>query len=100
MTELLYLHDSYLREFDATVGAQGGQAVVLDRTAFFIGGGGQPADVGPLRWAGGERRVGGISKDADGAWHVPGGNPPSLGTPVQGTGERGRPVAHIRATAP
>ena len=30
MTELLYLHDSYLREFDATVGAQGGQAVALE----------------------------------------------------------------------
>ncbi|HTE03471.1 MAG TPA: alanyl-tRNA editing protein [bacterium] len=87
MTELLYLHDSYLREFDATVGAQGGQAVVLDRTAFFIGGGGQPADVGLLRWAGGESRVGEIRKDADGVWHVLEATLPSVGTPVHGTVE-------------
>src|SRR5439155_445252 len=46
VTELLYLHDSYMREFDATVELQGDQAVALDRTAFFIGGGGQPRHCG------------------------------------------------------
>src|SRR5437667_9012539 len=87
MTELLYLHDSYLREFDATVGAQGGQAVVLDRQAFFIGGGGQPADVGLLRWAGRDSRVGEIRKDADGVWLVLEATLPSVGTPVHATVE-------------
>ncbi|MCK4832059.1 MAG: hypothetical protein KAS81_04795, partial [Anaerolineales bacterium] len=49
MTELLYLTDSYLQEFDATVTeiAQDG-ALILDTTAFFPGGGGQPCDVGEL----------------------------------------------------
>jgi len=84
MTELLYLHDSYLREFDATVQAHSGQAVSLDRTAFFIGGGGQPADVGLLRWAGGECRVVEMRKDAEGVWHVLEGAPPPAGTPVRG----------------
>ena len=49
MTELLFLNDAYLTEFDATVADvtdDGG--VVLDRTAFYIGGGGQPCDVGTL----------------------------------------------------
>ena len=50
-TELLYQTDSYLREFDATVSAvlEEERAVVLDRTAFYPGGGGQPHDLGTLR---------------------------------------------------
>jgi misacylated tRNA(Ala) deacylase len=51
MTELLYQTDSYLREFDAVVTAVDveNHGVVLDRTAFYPGGGGQPADFGQLR---------------------------------------------------
>jgi len=48
MTELLYLTDAYLKEFDATVTAQVDGGVVLNRTAFYPGGGGQPNDVGAL----------------------------------------------------
>jgi misacylated tRNA(Ala) deacylase len=54
MTEELFLGDSYLREFDAKVVRLAGREVVLDRTAFYPGGGGQPPDkgvlgVGPVR---------------------------------------------------
>jgi misacylated tRNA(Ala) deacylase len=50
MTHLLYQTDSYLRSFDATVTAidEEGHGLVLDRTAFYPGGGGQPADSGQL----------------------------------------------------
>ncbi|MBC8505032.1 MAG: alanyl-tRNA editing protein [Anaerolineales bacterium] len=50
MTEALYHDDSYLKEFDATITAvnEENHGVVLDRTAFFPGGGGQPADSGTL----------------------------------------------------
>lgn len=52
MTERLYYHDSYLREFDAhvvdTTMHEGRPAVVLDRTAFYPTSGGQPFDVGTL----------------------------------------------------
>ena len=50
MTDLLYLRDAELREFDATVtavDADGGR-VALDRTAFYPTGGGQPHDTGTL----------------------------------------------------
>ena len=51
MTELLYQTDSYLKIFDATVKAQDAEnhAVLLDKTAFYPGGGGQPFDLGMIR---------------------------------------------------
>ena len=48
MTELLCLTDAYLQEFEATVTEQVEGGVVLDQTAFYPGGGGQPCDVGAL----------------------------------------------------
>lgn len=48
MTELLYHADSYIREFDAQVTDVVDGGVVLDRTAFYPGGGGQPCDLGQL----------------------------------------------------
>ena len=55
MTERLYYHDPYLREFDArvveTTSHEGKTAVVLDRTAFYPTSGGQPFDVGALSGA-------------------------------------------------
>jgi misacylated tRNA(Ala) deacylase len=50
MTELLYQTDSYLRTFEATVSAVDAEnhGVILDQTAFYPGGGGQPSDSGAL----------------------------------------------------
>jgi misacylated tRNA(Ala) deacylase len=48
MTEELFLKDSYLREFDARVVKLAGREVILDRSAFYPGGGGQPPDKGAL----------------------------------------------------
>lgn len=50
MTKLLYQTDSYIQAFDATISAHDTEnhGVVLDPTAFFPGGGGQPYDQGKL----------------------------------------------------
>ena len=50
MTDWLYQTDSYLQTFDAAVIAldEENHGVVLDRTAVYPGGGGQPADHGTL----------------------------------------------------
>jgi misacylated tRNA(Ala) deacylase len=64
-TELLYLRDAYLREFDATVVAVDGTRVALDRTAFYPTGGGQPHDTGLL----GGFEVAAVRKDGDLVWH-------------------------------
>src|SRR5690348_7968173 len=54
MTERLYYHDSYVREFQARVvdTADGGRRVYLDRTAFYPTSGGQPFDLGAIDKAG------------------------------------------------
>ncbi len=57
MTDLLFHHDSYLKEFEATVIDVADAGVVLDRTAFYIGGGGQPCDTGILVREGREYQV-------------------------------------------
>jgi misacylated tRNA(Ala) deacylase len=83
MTELIYQTDSYVREFDARVtGVDADQnAVLLDRSAFYPGGGGQPNDVGELRAAG---RVFPVTKVLRGNLHVIQGELPAVGTEVQG----------------
>jgi misacylated tRNA(Ala) deacylase len=50
MTELLYQTDSYLQAFQARVVGVNAEerSLVLDRSAFYPGGGGQPADRGTL----------------------------------------------------
>ena len=44
MTEELFLKDAYLQRFEARVVDLDGREAVLDRTVFYPGGGGQPAD--------------------------------------------------------
>jgi len=82
MTELLYQTDSYLREFEARVTASFPQsgAVVLDRTAFYPGGGGQPHDLGSLHGL----PVLAVRKDGEQVWHVLQGDLPSVGEAVHG----------------
>jgi len=54
MTERLFLDDAYLTAASAQVVAVTDQGIVLDRTPFYARSGGQPGDIGTLRWAGGE----------------------------------------------
>lgn len=84
MTDLLYLTDCYLREFEAKVVAVEGNGVALDRTAFYPGGGGQPADQGRLLWDEGEAQVVKVKKQGDLVWHELDVEPLPVGTSVRG----------------
>ncbi len=78
MTELLCQTDSYLKEFDATITRVDAEsrALILDRTAFFPGGGGQPADVGLLTVNGTEYSITKVKKKGADALHFIGGDSP------------------------
>lgn len=82
MTELLYQTDAYLREVEAAVVAVDGQAVALDKTIFFPGGGGQVPDRGVIEVAGREIQVSTAKKIEDVVWHVLEGDAPAVGSRV------------------
>ncbi len=83
MTELIYQTDSYVKEFNATIIEVDVEqnAVLLDRTAFYPGGGGQPNDVGQLIASDATYKV---VKVARGNVHIIEGALPAVGTEVQG----------------
>src|SRR5688572_30106737 len=83
----LFSVDAYLREFDATVEQVDREQhrVALRRTAFFPGGGGQPHDLGTLRWGDGAAAVVRVGRDQGRIWHwLDGDALPSGGAEVEG----------------
>ena len=88
MTELLYHTDAYLQEFDANVTAvlADERAVVLDKTAFYAGGGGQPCDFGSLNVDGVMYVVDKVKKQGDDVLHFLGGASP---LPAAGSASHG-----------
>ncbi|HEX6683127.1 MAG TPA: alanyl-tRNA editing protein [Candidatus Limnocylindrales bacterium] len=88
-TERLDLADPTLREWTCTVlHADPENGIVLDRSAFYPGGGGQPPDHGVLLWQGVETRIVGTRKGDD-LYLIPAeGDPiPPAGTQVAGAVE-------------
>jgi misacylated tRNA(Ala) deacylase len=88
MTELLYQKDSYLQIFCASVSAidNDNHSVLLDRTAFYPGGGGQPADSGVLMIGDEILPVERVRKAPEGVWHIltPETSLPEVGGKVEG----------------
>ena len=96
MTELLYQMDSYLREFDSEVIDVVGDGVVLDRTAFYPGGGGQPYDLGRLISVDGEWGVTKVKRSEGRIVHKLDRDPPPVGTKVIGSLDWTRRYALMR----
>ncbi len=84
MTEALYHQDSYAREFEAIVTQVTDKGVVLDRTAFYPGGGGQPSDTGTLEAGGKGYRVMRVTGRGGVIVHELEGDFPGVGTTVNG----------------
>ncbi len=88
MTEHLYQTDSYLRDFTATITAvdAASRAVILDRSAFYPGGGGQPADTGVLSDNTTTYTMSQVKKSGDDVAHLIAGDGslPAVGAQVRG----------------
>lgn len=95
MTHKLYETDSYLQTFAAVVQActqtPEGWAVVLDRTAFFPEGGGQPWDTGRL----GDARVLAVHTDGETITHLTDA-PLPVGAAVEGALDWARRLDHMQ----
>ena len=97
-TDRLELSDSALREWQAVViAATADDGIVLDRSAFYPGGGGQPPDHGVLLWGGVQTRIIDCRRSDD-LWLIPAeGDPlPPVGTVVTGAIENDRRTALMR----
>ena len=97
-TERLDLADPTLREWECTVvGVDPDRGIVLDRSAFYPGGGGQPPDHGVLLWDGVQTRIVGTVKGDD-LYLVPadGDLLPAAGTAVVGAVEDARRTLLMR----
>jgi len=96
-THRLELDDQTLREWDATVLDSGPGGIVLDRSAFYPGGGGQPPDHGVLLWGGVQTRIAGARKGDD-LYLIPALQDPlpPPGTQVRGAVEDARRTALMR----
>ncbi|MGA1088383.1 MAG: alanyl-tRNA editing protein [Candidatus Nanopelagicales bacterium] len=97
-TARLELDDPTLREWTATVIAvDPEQGIVLDRSAFYPGGGGQPPDHGVLLWDGVQTRIVG-ARQGDDVWLIPADDDPlpPVGAHVQGAIDDPRRSALMR----
>ena len=72
-TNLLYLKDAYLREFEAKImkieKLDDKFGIVLDQTAFYPVGGGQPADTGEISGGKGKAHIIHVEKKNGIVWH-------------------------------
>jgi misacylated tRNA(Ala) deacylase len=88
-TELLYLTDSYARMFEAHVTDvdPDGTGAILDRSAFYPQGGGQPSDTGMLDTPAGRLPVTAVRKQGGAVLHflAEGVAMPAFGDEVRGT---------------
>ncbi|WP_218040489.1 alanyl-tRNA editing protein [Actinomadura sp. WMMB 499] len=96
-TARLELDDQNLREWEAVVLESGPDGIVLDRSAFYPGGGGQPPDHGVLLWQGVQTRIAGVRKGDDLVLLPADGDPlPPPGATVRGDVEDDRRTALMR----
>jgi misacylated tRNA(Ala) deacylase len=96
-TERLELEDATLREWEAVVVHADEEGLVLDRSAFYPGGGGQPPDHGVLLWGGVQTRIVGTRKGDDLRLVPAEGDPlPTAGTAVRGALDDERRTALMR----
>jgi len=96
-TTRLELADQTVREWGATVLDSSADGIVLDRSAFYPGGGGQPPDHGTLLWGGVETRIVGARRGDDLVLVPAEGDPlPPVGTAVRGALEDQRRTALMR----
>jgi misacylated tRNA(Ala) deacylase len=99
MTKLLYMHDingNYIKEFDSEVVKTKKDYVVLDQTAFYPLGGGQPSDIGVLQWENNIVNVKEVIKKGDTVKHIIDGEKPQVGIKVHAILNWNKRYAHMK----
>jgi misacylated tRNA(Ala) deacylase len=87
---------NYIKAFDAIVTNVEKDYVVLDKTAFYPLGGGQPSDTGIITWEHGSAEVKDVIKKGDSIRHTIKGDKPEVGMQVHGEINWQQRYAHMR----
>jgi len=96
-TRRLYYEDPYISEFEGRViRVLEGDRVILDKTAFYPEGGGQPADHGLLKFDGGQTNIVDVQKVGNVIVHFVEGEIPREGMMVQGILDWDRRISLMR----
>ncbi|MCS7102751.1 MAG: alanine--tRNA ligase [Candidatus Korarchaeum sp.] len=95
-TRLLYYQDPYMLEFEAKVLGYFDGKLLLDATAFYPEGGGQPPDLGTIEWDGGSAKVKGAEKHAGRILHLIEGELPPQGVYLRGKVDASRRLSRMR----
>jgi misacylated tRNA(Ala) deacylase len=90
------IEGNYIKEFNAMVTKIKKDYVILDQTAFYPIGGGQPSDTGYLIWDGDKVIVKEVMKKGDSVKHVIEGEKPAVGTKVQGVIDWDKRYSHMK----
>jgi misacylated tRNA(Ala) deacylase len=99
MTEVLYMDNikgNYIKEFDATVVKSKKDYICLDKTAFYPEGGGQPSDIGVIKWDENTKKINSVIKKGDSIKHIIGEVKPTVGTQIHGEIDWPRRYQHMR----
>jgi misacylated tRNA(Ala) deacylase len=88
MTKILYMDDiegNYIKEFSANVIKNNDNYIILDKTAFYPVGGGQPSDSGFIEWDDKKSEIIQVIKKGDAVKHIVNGEKPPNATKVNAT---------------
>jgi alanyl-tRNA synthetase len=96
-TKRIYYDDPYQFEFEAKVIGIEGNKIILDSTAFYPEGGGQPYDQGVITWNGGNAKIVNVQKVGDVILHEVEGDKPPLGEIIHGFIDVERRLALMRS---
>jgi misacylated tRNA(Ala) deacylase len=90
------IEGNYIKEFDAVVVKNNKEYVCLDETVFYPLGGGQPSDVGFLKWENNVAEVKEVIKKGDTIEHIIVGEKPPEGTKIHGIIDWNKRYAHMK----
>jgi alanyl-tRNA synthetase len=96
-TKRIYYDDPYQFEFEAKVIGIEGNNIILDSTAFYPEGGGQPYDQGIITWKGGNAKIINVQKVGNVILHEVEGDKPPLGESIHGFVDVERRLALMRS---
>jgi misacylated tRNA(Ala) deacylase len=90
------IEDNYIKEFDAVVTKSKDDYICLDQTAFYPLGGGQPSDVGYIKWENNKTDVIEVIKKGDAVKHRIKGEKPSIGLKIHASINWDRRYSHMK----